>query len=58
MNVLDLPPTWMIIPGLGYVVKNQGDRKSPNWGLFSFQTGVTNHLLTGMILQAPSNIGT
>ena len=23
--------TWRIIPGLGYVVNNHGDRKSPKW---------------------------
>ena len=25
-------PPWRIIPGLGYVVNNHGDRKSPKWG--------------------------
>ena len=24
--------TWRTIPGLGYVVNNHGDRKSPKWG--------------------------
>ena len=29
----EIPPTWRIIPGLGYVVNNHGDRKSPFHGV-------------------------
>ena len=53
--------SWRIIPGLGYVVNNHGDRKSPNWGcgtpylqmafLWLINGGDPNHVLTGVILQ-------
>ena len=52
--------TWRIIPGLGYVVNNHGCLvltglvPFPN-GLNGLQLGVTNHWLTGMILQVGAN---
>ena len=55
-----LPSTCRIrAPWLGYVVNNHGDRKPPNWGYSPskwpfYGLGVTNYLLTGMILQAGS----
>ena len=50
-----LPTAWRIIPGLGYVVNNHGDRKSPRPGvvgplpngLISFYMGVTSLTSTG-----------
>ena len=54
-------PTWRIIPGLGYVVSNHGDRFRPlRIGLWDplqmacswlINGGDPNYLLTGMILQ-------
>ena len=54
-------PTWRIIPGLGYVINNHGDRKSPKDRVVGplpngrtswlINEGDPSYLLTGMILQ-------
>ena len=59
--------TWRIIPGLGYVVNNHGDRKSPIPGVIPLPNDLfmvykwglrTNYLLSGMIHPPSSFRGT
>ena len=50
-----LIPTWRIIPGLGYVVNNHGDRKSPkDLVTFPFQMAVS-YLINGGVIRSPLN---